>query len=79
MLGLTRAKKQAKKVLGLNTLLAPFRWWPNQKRRFKRQIGYESVIGRLLRLGLPRAGGGCMLVAGAGALTIWAGLSLLLW
>ena len=79
VLGLTRAKKRAKNALGLNILLAPLRWWPNQKRRIKRKLGCESVPGRLLRLGLPGPGGGCLLVTGAVGLITMAGLTLLLW
>jgi hypothetical protein len=61
LLGITKAKKQIKKDLGITTLLKPFRWWPNQKRRIKREIGYESEVGRLVRDGLPRPGG-CLVV-----------------
>ena len=56
MLGITRAKKRLKKELGITALLKPVRWWPNQKRRFKRRIGYYSDAGRMIRDGLPRAG-----------------------
>ena len=48
-LGLTQAKKQLKKALGITALLKPFRWWTNLKRRVKRNIGYESTAGRILR------------------------------
>ena len=61
ILGVTRAKKQIKKDLGITAHLKPFRWWPNEKRRIKRDIGYESEAGRLVRDGLPRAGG-CLVV-----------------
>jgi hypothetical protein len=57
VLGVTRAKKQLNKALGVNKIMAPFRWWPNQKRKLKRRLGYESPIGRLIRLGAPRPGG----------------------
>jgi hypothetical protein len=40
LLGITRAKKQIKKDLGITALLKPFRFWPNQKRWIKREIGY---------------------------------------
>ena len=55
------AKKRIKKDLGITALLKPDRWWPNQKRKFKRKIGYESNTGRLLRDGLPKPGG-CLVV-----------------
>lgn len=65
MLGVTRAKKQLNKSLGINKIMAPFRWWPNQKRTIKRRLGYESPIGRLIRLGLPRPGGCAVILAAA--------------
>ncbi|MBS0209132.1 MAG: hypothetical protein JSS27_09280 [Planctomycetes bacterium] len=62
LLGVTKAKKRIKKDLGITALLKPLRWWPNKKRQLKREIGYESEAGRLIRDGLPKAGGGCLLV-----------------
>jgi hypothetical protein len=53
LLGITKAKKQIKKDLGITALLKPFRWWPNKKRRIKRGVGYESEVGRHVRDGLP--------------------------
>ena len=61
LLGITKAKKRVKKELGITEAMKPFRWWTNQKRRFKRKIGYESEAGRLIRNGLPRPGG-CLVV-----------------
>jgi hypothetical protein len=61
VLGVTKAKKQIKKELGITELLKPFRWWPNQKRKLKRQFGYESELGRSIRDGM-RKPGGCMVV-----------------
>ena len=61
LLGITKAKKQIKKELGITDAMKPFRWWTNTKRKFKRDIGYESKVGRLIRNGLPRPGG-CMVV-----------------
>lgn len=63
LLGVTRAKKRIKKDLGITALLKPFRWWPNQKRRLKREVGYYSETGRLVRDGLPRPGG-CLVLIG---------------
>jgi hypothetical protein len=57
ILGITKAKKRIKTELGITDALKPFRWWTNQKRRFKRKIGYESEAGRLIRNGLRRPGG----------------------
>ena len=62
LLGITKAKKQVKKELGITAAMKPFRWWTNQKRRFKRKIGYESDTGRLIRNGLPRPGGCAVVV-----------------
>lgn len=62
LLGVTRAKKRLKKELGITALLKPLRWWPNQKRRLKREIGYGSEAGRLVRDGLPKPIG-CLLAA----------------
>jgi hypothetical protein len=62
LLGITAANKRIKKDLGITALLKPFRWWPNKKRQIKREIGYESEAGRLIRDGLPKAGGGCLMI-----------------
>ncbi len=66
LLGITKAKKEIKKELGITEAMKPFRWWTNTKRRFKRKVGYESDAGRLIRNGLPRPGG-CLVVIGIGA------------
>ena len=52
ILGLTAAKKLIKKDLGITAALKPFRAWGNAKRRAKRQLGYYSPIGQILRNGL---------------------------
>ena len=49
ILGLTQAKKQVKKALGITALLKPFRWWTNLKRWFKCKIGDETSVGQILR------------------------------
>ena len=61
LLGITKAKKEIKKELGITDAMKPFRWWTNTKRRFKRKVGYESDAGRMIRNGLPRPGG-CLVV-----------------
>jgi hypothetical protein len=63
LLGITAAKRRIKKDLGITSLLKPFRWLPNQKRRLKREVGYYSDTGRLIRDGLPKPGG-CLVVLG---------------
>jgi hypothetical protein len=76
LLGITKAKKRVKKELGVTAAMKPFRWWTNQKRRFKQKIGYESETGRLIRNGLPKPGG-CLVAAVAIVTTIGAALALL--
>jgi len=61
LLGITKAKKRINKELGITEFMKPFRWWTNTKRKIKRDIGYESDAGRLIRKGLPRPGG-CLVV-----------------
>ena len=60
---------QMMKQLGITLLLKPFRWFTNTKRRLKRNAGYESDVGRLIRNGLPKLGG-CVVVIIAGVLLI---------
>jgi hypothetical protein len=64
VLGITKAKKRVKKELGITALMKPFRWWPNKKRQIKREVGYESEAGRLIRDGLPKPGGCLVMVVG---------------
>lgn len=49
ILGVTRLKKRAKKALGINKLLWPFRAVNNYKRRMLRQAGYYSPEMKALR------------------------------
>ncbi len=67
LLGITKAKKRIKKDLGITAFMKPFRWWTNTKRKMKRDVGYESPAGRLIRDGLPRPGG-CLVVVIIGLL-----------
>ena len=76
LLGITKAKKRIKNELGITAAMKPFRWWTNQKRRFKRKIGYESEAGRLIRNGLRRPGG-CLVMVAAMTKTIGTTLVLL--
>lgn len=73
ILGVTKAKKKIKKELGITDALKPLRWWSNQKRKAKRAVGYESDVGRLVRNGLPKPGGGCLVVfiVIAGGVFVW--------
>ena len=70
LLGITKAKKQVKKELGITAAMKPFRFWTNTKRRFKRKIGYESEGGRLIRNGLPRRGGCLVVVVAMGVVAM---------
>ena len=69
LLGITKAKKEIKKELGITEVMKPFRWWTNTKRKIKRDVGYESDTGRLIRNGLPRPGG-CLVVVIVGVVAI---------
>jgi hypothetical protein len=75
LLGVTAAKKRIKKDLGITALLKPFRFWTNEKRKIKREIGYESEAGRLIRDGLPKPGGGCLVVLCVGATLFGIGMA----
>jgi hypothetical protein len=61
ILGITRAKRRIKKQIGITSLLKPFRFYGNQKRKVLRKLGYESEPMRMLRGGL-RKPGGCSLL-----------------
>jgi hypothetical protein len=78
MLGITKAKKRIKRTLGITAITRPFRWWTNAKRRFKRRIGYESTLGRLVRHGLPRPAG-CSITTLAVVLAIMAAILAVAW
>ena len=70
LLGITKAKKEIKKELGITAFMKPFRWWTNTKRKIKRDIGYESDTGRLIRNGLPRPGGCLVVIIFVGGLVL---------
>lgn len=42
MLGITKAKKRAKRGLGITAFMKPFRTPGNAERRLKRRVGYYS-------------------------------------
>lgn len=48
-LGITKAKKRAKKKLGITAAMKPLRAPRNFKRRLKRKAGYYSTVGKLIR------------------------------
>ncbi len=75
LLGVTAAKKRIKKDLGITALLKPFRFWTNEKRKIKREVGYESEAGRLIRDGLPKPGGGCLVILFVGAMLFGVGMA----
>lgn len=49
MLGVTRAKKQMRRQLGITAVMRPFRAPGNAKRRILRRAGYYSSPMRFLR------------------------------
>jgi hypothetical protein len=49
LLGVTKWKKRAKKALGINKLLAPFRAVNNYQRRMLRRAGYYSPEMKMMR------------------------------
>jgi hypothetical protein len=78
LLGITEAKKRLKKEMGITDAMRPFRWWTNTKRKIKRDVGYESDTGRLIRNGLPRRGG-CLVVVLAVAVAAGAAVAAARW
>ena len=54
-LGITAEEKRIKRELGITALLRPFRWWGNEKRDIKRELGYYSPDARLARHVLPHS------------------------
>jgi hypothetical protein len=55
MLGITAEEKRIKRELGITALLRPFRWWGNEKRKVKREVGYYSPEAQLARHVLPHS------------------------
>ena len=55
MLGVTAEEKRIKRELGITALLRPFRWWGNEKRTLKRDVGYYSPDAKLARHVLPHS------------------------
>src|SRR5271170_1841423 len=56
LLGVTTEEKKIKRELGITALLRPFRWWGNEKRDIKRELGYYSPDAQLARHVLPHNG-----------------------
>lgn len=54
-LGVTAEEKRIKRELGITALLRPFRWWGNEKRTLKRDVGYYSPEAKLARHVLPHS------------------------
>jgi hypothetical protein len=48
--------------LGITAILKPFRWWGNEKRKIKREVGYYSPEAQLARHVLPHAASKLMLI-----------------
>jgi hypothetical protein len=54
-LGITKEEKRIKRDLGITAILKPFRWWGNEKRTLKRDVGYYSPEAKFARHFLPRS------------------------
>ena len=61
-LGITKEEKRLKRELGITAILRPFRWWGNEKRKVKREIGYYSPEAKLARHILPHSAGKLLLL-----------------
>ena len=61
-LGITTEEKRLKRALGITALLRPFRWWGNEKRDVKRDLGYYSPTAQLARHLLPHSLGKLVLI-----------------
>jgi hypothetical protein len=62
-LGVTQEEKKIKRELGITALLRPFRWWGNEKRHIKRELGYYSPDVQLARHVLPHWGSKLLMLA----------------
>ena len=61
-LGITKEEKRIKRELGITAILKPFRWWGNEKRKIKREVGYYSPEAKFARHFLPRSVGNLLLL-----------------
>ena len=61
-LGITKEEKRIKRELGITAILKPFRWWGNEKRKIKREVGYYSPEAKLARHVLPHSAGKLLLL-----------------
>ncbi len=62
ILGITKAKRRAKKALGIYEITKTTNAPKNFKRRMLRRAGYYSTPMKILRNGAPKVGGGCMVI-----------------
>ncbi len=65
ILGITNAKKEVKRNLGIYKVIKILNFPTNLKRRALRKVGYYSEPVRILRNGL-RKPGGCLIIIGIG-------------
>jgi len=61
ILGITKAKKQIKSDLGIYKVTKILNYPTNLKRKVLRNVGYYSEPAKILRNGLPKPGGGCVI------------------
>lgn len=62
-LGITKEEKRIKRELGITAILKPFRWWSNEKRTVKREMGYYSPEAKFARHVFPHSAGKLLLLA----------------
>jgi hypothetical protein len=55
LLGITKEEKRIKRDLGITAIMKPFRWWGNEKRKVKREVGYYSPEAKFARHVLPHS------------------------
>lgn len=61
VLGITKAKKRAKKASGITAATRPLRTATNLKRTAKRKVGYYSAPAKLIRNRKPPTPMGCLI------------------
>jgi hypothetical protein len=61
-LGITKEEKRIKRDLGITAILRPFRWWGNEKRKIKREVGYYSPEAKFARHVWPHSAGKLLLL-----------------
>lgn len=76
LLGITKMKRQVKKDLGIYEVTKITNAPENLKRRMLRKVGYYSTPMKLLRNGVPKPGGGCLVLLALCAALLWGSITL---